>query len=396
MQTFFAVLLTIILLGAVQGFILSALYSFPPGKAFFRRKVISGSHHLSNRLLAVLIFLISLASLKLYGAVKGWFETYHFLRLLDAFVPLTIVMPMGPLIFFYVKSYLDPGFRLTKKDRLHFWPIIIDAGPQLIAITYIIGLLTKTVRNHPQPWGSPSTPIMYMRIYPAGYPSVLCGHVGPLVKFCRGRPSSTTSPPAERIQWLRQVVRLFIVFQIIWLIYLVPYVIPRYTDWMLNTFDWYPIYVPMAILIYWLGIKGYIMSVREWPASFRGAALSADALQQAITALKAAMESDRLWLDPDLSVATLASHTGLASKTISTVLNQYMHKSFNEFINEYRVNAIKQRLLQGEASRQTIAALAYECGFNSLPTFQRAFKTVLGQTPREFLSKSADPLVQRQ
>jgi hypothetical protein len=59
-------------------------------------------------------------------------------------------------------------------------------------------------------------------------------------------------------KWLQQFVRVFLVFQIIWLIYLVPYVIPRYTDMMLNTFDWYPIYIPLAVLIYWLGIKGFI------------------------------------------------------------------------------------------------------------------------------------------
>ena len=32
---------------------------------------------------------------------------------------------------------------------------------------------------------------------------------------------------------------------------------------------------------------------------------------------------------------------------------------------------------------------AYECGFNSLPTFQRAFKSITGLTPKEFLQKSA-------
>ncbi len=419
MQTFLTVLLTIILLGAVQGFILSALLFFssrkrrPSEKAGNRppanstnRSVTSEraaaedrSNHrrLSNRLLAVLIFLISLASFKLYGAVKGWFDTNYYLRLLDAFVPLTIAMPIGPLIFFYIKSFLDPGFRLTKKDRLQFWPVIIDAGPQLIAITYFIGLLTNTVRNHPQPWGlAIDTYNVYADIprwISLSYYVILSARY---VRSVRSGLYLSSLVSSEQLHWPRQVVRLFIAFQVIWLIYLIPYVIPRYTDWILNTFDWYPLYVPMAVIIYWIGIKGYLLSFREWPAPARGISLPAGTLQQAISALLAAMEPDRLWLDPDLSVATLASHTGLASKTISAVLNQHLHKSFNEFINEYRINAIKQRLLQGEASRQTIAALAYECGFNSLPTFQRAFKTVLGQTPREFLSKSADRLGQPQ
>jgi len=78
----------------------------------------------------------------------------------------------------------------------------------------------------------------------------------------------------------------------------------------------------------------------------------------------------------------------IAQKNISAVLNQHLHKSFNEFVNEYRVHAIKERLLKGETHHFTIAGIAYEEGFNSLPTFQRAFKSILGQTPKEFLSNN--------
>jgi AraC-like DNA-binding protein len=46
-------------------------------------------------------------------------------------------------------------------------------------------------------------------------------------------------------------------------------------------------------------------------------------------------------------------------------------------------------LLRPESRSLTIAGLAYECGFNSLPTFQRAFKAMLGYSPKEFLSKNA-------
>jgi AraC-like DNA-binding protein len=39
-----------------------------------------------------------------------------------------------------------------------------------------------------------------------------------------------------------------------------------------------------------------------------------------------------------------------------------------------------------ESRELTIAGLAYECGFNSLPTFQRAFKATAGMSPKEFLA----------
>jgi len=64
---------------------------------------------------------------------------------------------------------------------------------------------------------------------------------------------------ADQLKWLRQFIRLFLAFQCIWLAYLIPYIIPRYTDWVLGRLGWYPVYVPLAVLIYWLGIKGYII-----------------------------------------------------------------------------------------------------------------------------------------
>lgn len=59
-------------------------------------------------------------------------------------------------------------------------------------------------------------------------------------------------------KWLQQFINVFSVFQVLWFIFLIPYVIPKYSNKLIDTVDWYPIYIPLAIIIYWLGIKGYI------------------------------------------------------------------------------------------------------------------------------------------
>src|ERR1700748_3322396 len=137
-------LLTIILLGAVQGFVLSSLLYFSARK--------KGAGGLSNRLLAGLIFFIALASLKVYGQGQGWFDTLPYMWIVNAFVPMIIFMARGPLIFFYVQGFLDQDFRLSKKDRLHFYPVIIDLVPQLTAFVFVAGLFTRWIRNTPLPW----------------------------------------------------------------------------------------------------------------------------------------------------------------------------------------------------------------------------------------------------
>ena len=57
-----------------------------------------------------------MASLKLWMALKGWFGL-PLMGLVDALVPMIVVMPMGPLIYFYVKASLNQGFRFGPRDR---------------------------------------------------------------------------------------------------------------------------------------------------------------------------------------------------------------------------------------------------------------------------------------
>jgi AraC-like DNA-binding protein len=181
-----------------------------------------------------------------------------------------------------------------------------------------------------------------------------------------------------------------LVFQVLWLLYLIPYVIPRYTDFMLNTFDWYPIYVPVAVMIYWLGIQGFILSYQEVVAAKKNVAPDESVSQPALALLKKAMEEDRLFLDPSLNLTSLSEHTGLPAKTISAVLNQCLEKNLNEYINSYRVEAFKIAILLPESSALTIAGVANDCGFNSLATFQRVFRQLTGLSPTEYRKQALE------
>jgi AraC-like DNA-binding protein len=102
--------------------------------------------------------------------------------------------------------------------------------------------------------------------------------------------------------------------------------------------------------------------------------LTGAAIGETVLLLKRSMEEDKMYLDPNLNLHLLASHTGIPPKTISAVLNQHLQKSFNEFINQYRVEAVKTKLQQQESGHLTIAGIATECGFNSQATFQRTFR----------------------
>ena len=366
--------ITLILLGALQGFIISILL------------FVSKKNKQANRLLSALIFFISLACFNLYGNYKDWFGS-DWLRFFADLIPLVVAMPIGPLIYFYIRSSIDTNFILSKKDRKHFYPVIVDLVPSVIVLIYFIGLITGLFKNNPGPWGNFIDTYNVYADIPRWLSITL--YLWQSRKFLSAYKAKHVSlnGHANNFKWLQLFTNIFLVFQCIWFIYLVPYVIPRYTNMILDTFDWYPIYIPLAIMIYWLGIKGYIVSQQEHTAVKKTApstTLSADTINQIIAVLKRSMEEDKLYLDPNLNLGLLSEKTAITQKNISAVLNQYMYKSFNEFVNEYRVAAFKEKILQSETEHLTIAGVAFECGFSSQATFQRTFKQITGMSPSEF------------
>jgi AraC-like DNA-binding protein len=380
---------TIILLGIVQGFIVGILL-------FFSRR-----RRGPNRLLSVLLWLMSLASFNLYGYYVNWFDS-PLMGFLVNIIPMIIVMPFGPLIYFYVRSSLDPAFALTKKQRVHFYPVIIDLVPYLTAIGYILAVVNRWIRPNPGPVGLfIDTYNIYSDIprwiSVSTYVWLSARYLSELKK--KDAVQDVRGVYGPDIAWLRQFIWVFMVFQAIWLIYLIPYVIPRYNQRLLNTVGWYPVYIPLAILTYWLGLKGYSLSQQEKRASKKvpggGSALPAGTVVKTMELLHHAMEADKLYLQSDLILPMLAEQIGIPQKTISAVLNQHMHKSFNEFVNAYRVEAFKEKILQPETDHLTIAGIALECGFNSQATFQRTFRELTGKSPSEYRKDVSKPVLRR-
>lgn len=91
------------------------------------------------------------------------------------------------------------------------------------------------------------------------------------------------------------------------------------------------------------------------------------------------------YLNPDLSLRSLAEQISIHPNQLSWLLNEKIGKNFNEFINHYRVEHFKT--LAGDAANAHISllGLAYESGFNSKTVFNTFFKKETGLTPSAFL-----------
>jgi AraC-like DNA-binding protein len=100
------------------------------------------------------------------------------------------------------------------------------------------------------------------------------------------------------------------------------------------------------------------------------------------------IEKEKVYEDPELSLSQIAKLLKTNPSIVSKAINQGFQLNFNDFINNYRIEAVKEKLKVGEQKTQTLLGIAYDCGFNSKATFNRAFKKVTGTNPREWMEKN--------
>lgn len=97
------------------------------------------------------------------------------------------------------------------------------------------------------------------------------------------------------------------------------------------------------------------------------------------------LKENKPYLDQELSIFKLAKDLNTNTKYLSYVINKEFRQNFINFINEYRIEEVKQKLQDESNKNLTIEALAQNAGFKSKSSFNAAFKKVTGLTPSNFI-----------
>lgn len=100
------------------------------------------------------------------------------------------------------------------------------------------------------------------------------------------------------------------------------------------------------------------------------------------------IEKQAPYLESQFTLKKLADLITIHPNQLSWLLNNHFGKSFNDFINHYRIEAFKEFALDPEKAHITLIGLAYESGFNSKTAFNTYFKKEVGMSPKEWM-KSA-------
>lgn len=101
--------------------------------------------------------------------------------------------------------------------------------------------------------------------------------------------------------------------------------------------------------------------------------------------IREALENGNLYADPRLTIGELAQRLSMSEYRLRRFINNQLgYRNFNQFLNRCRVEHAAERLRDRSTLRLPISTIAMEVGYNSLSTFNKAFKEIHGMTPTEY------------
>lgn len=280
------------------------------------------------------------------------------LEFLFVFLGLSTLLLIGPLLYWYVQSLTKARFKFRRKNYLQIIPFlfVLSISPFISEAWFIAN------GRH---WAF----ILLIGIYVhlALYISLSVVKVN---SYGKSLLNNYTEPNQRIFKWLRSV--LFGI-SFIWISY------------VLNIFENRVPYILGPIiysgLIYCLTFIGYKLKVLNLVVK----PLDSNSTEVHIyREILAVLEKDALYISPDVSLQRLADATGYSSHLISATINSCAQMNFNNLINSYRVKRAKEILETKEAAKYTISSVAYDTGFNSLSSFNAAFKKFAKTTPSKY------------
>ncbi len=177
--------------------------------------------------------------------------------------------------------------------------------------------------------------------------------------------------PKEALDWLEKAVALHL-----------PLIIYFYVEPMLKPLHKEPRFQDMMRQI--LGDKPtFDFQKRKYKKSLLDPALLDDYREQ----LEGLMKREEPFLDPALTLRSLAEGVNMPPNQLSQLLNEGFDKNFSEYVNSYRLETFKEKANDRSLRHLTILALAFDSGFNSKTVFNTFFKKSMGMTPSAYWKK---------
>ncbi len=310
---------------------------------------------LSNKLLSALLVTLS------FRVGKSVFLEYtENIDVKIIFVGLSAIMAIGPLYYLFTLSCTQKHFNLNWKHVAHFIPAVLGLG---------FGL--QITDSHLE-----TLPIFVFAFIFIGYYLHLLVYL--IISYRHSILQKKSGLSADVYQLLRL---LFYGLLAIWVVYVLN-LLDEFVPYIVGPI----LYSLVAYIISFVVFqKGYIPKIGQ--TKYKTTPVSKEQSEQLFTKALKLIGEDQQYKNPDLSLKSLSQALNVSPQIMSLVINQKSEKNFNGFINSYRIEEAIRLFKLDQYKNHTVAAIAFEVGFNSISSFNTTFKKTTGKTPLAYRSQ---------
>ncbi|MEM9051200.1 MAG: helix-turn-helix domain-containing protein [Bacteroidota bacterium] len=373
----------------------------------------------ASKWLSLLLFLCAMYITPHMVGYAGWYSG-GITREILFFIPFMQVFLVGPVVYFYTKSLLNEGFAISRKELIHFVPAILYALYSLVVF-----LTDKLVLDEYYFYADGRDKDLSDWYQAAGLISMSFYLIQSLRYYARYRKQifdAVSYADNVLFQWIRNFSIAFLGLIVLRVLFFI--INPEWGNFG-NQF-WY--YLSFSIVFTYVAIAGYSNVIQRLTLNEVGlkpynvftseeatteildsetakpetqndsigsqieetkGQISDEDLEVWKEKLDLAMRTKLLYENPRLNLADVATELGTNTKMISTIVNRGWEMNFNDYVNQFRIEVVKEKLHEGEHRAKTLLGVALESGFNSKATFNRAFKKITSTSPKEYLNTLA-------
>ncbi len=280
---------------------------------------------------------------------------------------------IGPLLFYYIRIMLNPGFQFKRADFLHIFPFLLSLGIYSYIIApfdiFIIWLSDITVLN--------TALILLHNIF-----YIVLSFVVLRKNRFSFRLTQDSSVKTKQV-WMFLIIIGTIVF---WMVELNSLIILSLLEYIEYCPHMAGLYSANAFLFV-NSIAYFVVAKPELffrNSKYTNSRLDENTKNTTSKKLKAYLENEKPYYDPSFSLSDLANKLSISNRDLSQVINEQFHFHFYDLINKYRIEECKSLLIDSSNGKKTILEICYSVGFNSKSAFNTAFKKHTGMNPSQF------------
>ena len=295
------------------------------------------------------------------------------------FAPLPFTFALGPLFYAYVRARLGYGL-----------PGVVHAVLPIAQAVLVIGIALSPLATQQRYmgemfapwWGTTQTALFALSL--AIYLALSWRMIPETASYAWAR---------DRDRWLRQ----FVTVGVLSLMGVVVFALigPLFPDLPGQRFfglSWVSFLEVLLYsgIVYAIAVGGWVQAEvgAEADTSTRSTSVDPQAASHHAAALDALIRDEQPYLDPNLSLGSLAGQLGMTDKALSGLLNDTLGTSYTDYVNRLRVDEARRRLADPDNDHLTVLAVGLDAGFASKSTFNRVFKAETGETPSAFRQRA--------